>query len=113
MNATDFINKSEYEEICKLYHKQADIDYRKSVKREMGKYDLSIHNFWYDGKVYKMSVWLDYNHKDSRGELYGNSIGGGDVCNFIANDYEAFKTRLNERLKKFPDYDELEQMTLF
>ena len=112
MNATDFISNAEYENICELYNNQEKIEYHKDVKRKNGKYELTIHHFWLDGKEYRASLWVDYNYKDSRGEGYGNCIGGGSG-EFIPNDWEQFKAKLNERLKRFPDYDDTEQFSLF
>lgn len=114
MNATDFISKSEYAELCEKYKRQDELKYGADIRtKDRNWYQIQIRGYWYDKIKYRTYVWIDYNYKDSRGELYGNNIGGGDIGEFIADDYDGFKKMLNKRLCRFPDYDELEQMTLF
>lgn len=123
MNATDFISKSEYEELKAKADKQEDFNWKRELKINGSTYQITIqgmhHMSWKQGCTDRdYHIFLDelYNVKAwKRPELdQWQGMGGGGGCAFdMLDSYEKCKDEINRTLKKFPDYDELEQITLF
>ena len=104
MNAADFITEEEYKELVdKVNHKQ-HINYFASRIVGKRRFTLRIMAHKCSKNVYPVSVWIDIEGQKRR---CGNNIM------FSCNDFNTFKDRINEQLRKHPEFTETEQIRLF
>lgn len=108
MNAQTFFSESTFLSIQKDFQAQKPFDctkYRKAVKVNGNTYTLSPHaSFLQVGDYsYFCTCWYDYNYK---GKYEGREIGGGSGPSIICSTYEEFCERLNQILRRYPDYTE-------
>lgn len=112
MNATDFISKSEYEKLKTKADNKELFQFSKKVDIGGNHYEIIIRSFINYEKIYHIGLDVNKNYKcDSL--TGGRSISG--TCTWFDDfsSYESAKKNINFFLKNCPDYDELEQITLF
>ena len=116
MNATDFITKTQYNELIQNILNGIETGYEKEIRINGNVYNLWIHkgnNFTF--KEYGwIAGFLDENFKCDT--LTGGRCVQGGTLVFYDSDitcYEDFIKAFNKRLKSKPDYTEEEQLSLF
>jgi hypothetical protein len=111
MNATDFITRAEFNDLRALADKQERICCEKVLKLPSGsKYTIAF----YSGKYYgtdEYFVSIHYYRHTRRIDGGWDTDGGTWHTDF--KDYESVKEDINQILRRCPDFDETEQMTLF
>jgi len=118
MNATDFISRTEYDELKRKADNSEVFSFKKELRVNNNWYSIDIggrfHISWErenNEQVYDTFSGYDYNYKRKDGEMQRG--GGGGPATSILKSYDECKRQINSNLKHMPDYDELEQITLF
>lgn len=112
----DFFTEEQFNEIKQRIAKEeifgiTDTPFKKEVRINGNTYKLEVHaSVNYEGKYY-VSGLHDYNFKSTY-LTDGRDVGGGTYTPDMT-DYQAFKDGLNKLLKKFPDYEEEAQLSLW
>jgi hypothetical protein len=110
MNATTFFSVEQFHQLKQDITEQKLISifetpYRKEVKTRGNRYELSITTgrYVFGNNDYFISLWHDYNYANDRGS---RDIGGGSGSAVNLDSYEAFTEKIDNLLKRFPDYTE-------
>lgn len=110
MNAQQFFSQDTFHQLKQDITEQKllsifDTPYRKEIKTRGNRYELSIvtGRYAFGDHAYFVSLWHDYNYTNNRGS---RDIGGGSGSAVILDSYEAFTEKIDNLLKRFPDYTE-------
>lgn len=110
MNAATFYSQETFNQLrldvlAKKEISSTSNQYSKKCVTNGNTYKLCIHagHFNFGNHDYFVSLWYDYNYP---GLHQSRNIGGGSYGNIHIESYEAFKTGINELLRRFPDYKE-------
>lgn len=121
MNATSFLSEKEYGEIVQIITKPLaeaeDIQrIRKTVKEQGSEYEMTFHTGSLRSQYFKWkycSFMFSYRYKDKT-FTDGYAIGGYQGLLYREEmSYQEWYETFNESLKKFPDYEEAIQLSLF
>lgn len=111
MNISDFISEEEFNEILKKAEEKECFEFSKEINIKGNFYNLTIHGSFDYKNNYHIFPDFNYNYKD-KAHSSGRSIGGGSLVVDCSN-WDNFKQGFEERLKKYPDYEENVQISLF
>lgn len=110
MNISDFISEEEFNEILKKAEKKECFEFNKEINIKGNFYELTIRGGFNYKNNYHIYPGFNYSYKDN--SYSGRSIGGGSLVVDCSN-WDNFKQEFEERLKKYPDYEETAQISLF